>query len=357
MKNVKIVWVNILKYLGMLAIYIGHFNVQAGMLYKFVFFYHVPLFFFVSGFFDDIHDLKFKQYLKKIFLKLMVPYFVMEVIFLLILIITSNLSVKDILIKILYIILGLKDKLPANSLWFIPCLFSIKILNYIVLKVSKKMHLVKIFPIVFAVFIYIFLRYFLFYKLGLNDGPKLFWSIDGICWYYIYFILGKNMFVHICKLFDKKKKGVIFYALFIFVTVFTIISYYNYVDCYSLKILPIISICLVLKALLIILFNCYIAYFLSKIIFISNILNDIGSNTLYLCGTEQLIKYIFNGMIYVLFGVSIVFSKPIYVVGYTIFLLVIDNYFVIPYVKKISDFFSKKISNALSKIVCLKNEI
>ena len=42
----RIEWVDICKFLGILAIYIGHFGTDAGDAYVFVFKYHVPLFFF-----------------------------------------------------------------------------------------------------------------------------------------------------------------------------------------------------------------------------------------------------------------------------------------------------------------------
>ncbi len=353
----KIIWVNVLKFLGILAIYIGHFNKQAGGLYKFVFSYHVPLFFFASGFFDDIHDLNFYDYFKKNFKRLMIPYFILEIIFLIVLVIFDGLSFKGSLMKLWYVLLGIKDKLPANSLWFIPCLFSIKMVNYWVLKLSKKIKLPKLFPIIVAIFFYLFLRYFLFYKINLVNGPRLFWSIDGVCWYYIYFILGKYLFNYIKKLFklieQKNKKWinyVVFYGVFVASFVFTILCYYNYIDCYKIKILQITASCLVLKALIMILFNCYLAYFLSKIKYVSKLLDNIGGNTLYLCGTEQLIKYIFKWIYYTNVGIELAFTKPIYIVFYVLFLLIIDNYLLIPYLKKLVEYVTMKLEIITSKI-------
>ncbi|WP_413604494.1 acyltransferase family protein [Escherichia fergusonii] len=53
MDKKRIEWVDGLKCLGMLAIYVGHFGNDAGHLYSFVFRYHVPLFFFMAGFFSS----------------------------------------------------------------------------------------------------------------------------------------------------------------------------------------------------------------------------------------------------------------------------------------------------------------
>ena len=50
-QQVRYAWVDTLKILGMFAIYIGHFADLAGFSYSYVFTYHVPLFFFMAGFF------------------------------------------------------------------------------------------------------------------------------------------------------------------------------------------------------------------------------------------------------------------------------------------------------------------
>lgn len=42
-------YIDVLKFLGIFAIYLGHCGESAGRFYPFVFSYHVPLFFFVSG--------------------------------------------------------------------------------------------------------------------------------------------------------------------------------------------------------------------------------------------------------------------------------------------------------------------
>ena len=49
--NTRIAWVDVFKFLGIWAIYIGHFGEAAGKVYPFVFTYHVPMFFFAAGFF------------------------------------------------------------------------------------------------------------------------------------------------------------------------------------------------------------------------------------------------------------------------------------------------------------------
>ena len=50
----RVNWVDVFRFFGMWAIYIGHLGPAAGKLYPFVFTYHVPLFFFAAGFFSRI---------------------------------------------------------------------------------------------------------------------------------------------------------------------------------------------------------------------------------------------------------------------------------------------------------------
>ena len=46
MKPQRIAWLDVAKAIGIYAIYLGHFGDAAGPAYKFVFQFHVPLFFF-----------------------------------------------------------------------------------------------------------------------------------------------------------------------------------------------------------------------------------------------------------------------------------------------------------------------
>ena len=45
----RVEWIDIAKFLGIFAIYLGHFGDSAGHAFTFVFAFHVPLFFFLSG--------------------------------------------------------------------------------------------------------------------------------------------------------------------------------------------------------------------------------------------------------------------------------------------------------------------
>ena len=45
----RIAWLDVARAIGIYAIYLGHFGEAAGPAYRFVFQFHVPLFFFLAG--------------------------------------------------------------------------------------------------------------------------------------------------------------------------------------------------------------------------------------------------------------------------------------------------------------------
>ena len=76
MEKERIEWVDILKFLGIFAIYLGHLGSIPNNIRNFVFNYHVPLFFFISGFFNKRIEVKeYIFYVKNSFKKYMYPYY------------------------------------------------------------------------------------------------------------------------------------------------------------------------------------------------------------------------------------------------------------------------------------------
>ena len=52
MENKRVEWIDIAKFIGIFTIYLGHFGNDAGLAARFVFYFHVALFFFISGCMD-----------------------------------------------------------------------------------------------------------------------------------------------------------------------------------------------------------------------------------------------------------------------------------------------------------------
>lgn len=135
----RVPWIDTLKFLGILAIYIGHFGNLAGYAYQFVFTYHVPLFFFVSGFFALKHkEETLLQTINRKAVSLLIPYALFCALSILMIAIQKNMSAGTILSLFVQALSGIRNQLFAGPLWFIPCLFVVSVLFAVLLKLLKK---------------------------------------------------------------------------------------------------------------------------------------------------------------------------------------------------------------------------
>lgn len=193
MSKNRIKWVDVLKFLGIFAIYLGHYGDKAGSFYLFVFEYHIPLFFFVAGFFTKYDKAEtIFQYIKKKFKEIMVPYLVFSVIYLIILIISNNNSNLEIRTCILDILTGIRNHSFVGSLWFLPCLFCMLSITKIVSIIFKNN---KIYYLLLSL-LFIIVTYFIFPQFKI-EIPSMIWNIDSTMYYYIYFALGMVLYPYI----------------------------------------------------------------------------------------------------------------------------------------------------------------
>lgn len=98
MNKIRFEWVDALKFLGIFAIYIGHLGDAAGRIYPFVFTYHVPLFFFVAGFFSkNSKSTHFPMFVLEKAKRLLLPYFTFALLSLFFVSINSNSDLQSIM--------------------------------------------------------------------------------------------------------------------------------------------------------------------------------------------------------------------------------------------------------------------
>lgn len=133
MKNKQI---DILKGMGAILVVIGHLVPASGNIKICLYAFHMPLFFFLSGFlFNTKKD--FKTYLKSNLKSLILPYFIFNIISLVLnldLIFQNHFSILQILDNIFFY----NSKVAWNSsLWFFIVLFMTKLLFYIFSKLCK----------------------------------------------------------------------------------------------------------------------------------------------------------------------------------------------------------------------------
>ena len=133
-------FIDIARALAMLSIVLVHsvaYSTHCYEIYRFIFAFCVPLFFILSGYtFRVKNNESFWQFLKHKFFRIMLPYFIWAILFLIPYFLFSNdpLPSDFGLLGILYGN-GVGDALKQNTpLWFLPALFTTEILYYFVVK-------------------------------------------------------------------------------------------------------------------------------------------------------------------------------------------------------------------------------
>lgn len=139
----RIEWIDTLRGLAMFFVIWGHvFPTNKGRIRKYIYSFHLPLFFFISGLtFRNSDKLPFKDFLKKKFKGLIIPYIVINIVCYIVMLILYNCNLVN---NFSY----LKDALgilysnnstffqPSSPSWFLITLFLTELLFYFLKKKS-----------------------------------------------------------------------------------------------------------------------------------------------------------------------------------------------------------------------------
>lgn len=167
-KRSKILWIDVLKGIGMLAVVAGH--IFEGEISRNLFIFHMPLFFFISGYLFKPTK-AYKDFIYKKVVHLIIPYFA----FLIPLYIYSNdfTSNKSAFWSFVFPIIygGGLLKGYVGVFWFVTCLFlTQQLLNYIINSFSEK----NIFVIMLIMFILSFINMYIF------PNVSFFWNANVV---------------------------------------------------------------------------------------------------------------------------------------------------------------------------------
>lgn len=151
----RIGWIDLLKGLGIILVLIGHVS-ENKYINKFIYYFHMPLFFFISGYLFNINK---KDFAKRKYDSLLKPYFIFGffsfVYWMAIERFLRNQSELNAL-KIgfnLFLAKGGNDNFIYNvSLWFLPCLFSVEVIFWSFNKLLKKSKYTNIILIIISIF-------------------------------------------------------------------------------------------------------------------------------------------------------------------------------------------------------------
>lgn len=335
--NNRIKWIDIAKFIGIFLVFVGHLGNRAGLIYKFVWNFHVPLFFFLAGCTEKIvndklknKNVKIKEYVVKNFKKIIIPFFLFSFLSMIIYFIINNNAnnIKEILIIVLN---GcIRNQFVAGSLWFLTCLFFMKIIFYFIKKIFKHNYIVVLICIVSS---------FVMYHYIMKGNPTWIYNIDSALYYIVYYAFGYYLFNIINKFLSSKNK----YAKVINIFLLLLTFYYAAELFFGNDLLEFLTninivnkVYYIIKTVILILF----IVLLSRTIDNFDVLGEIGKNTLYLCGSEYIVKKFFNEFIS-MFGLSITLQTPLGCILYVILLIIICYYILIPIEKKLLDNLTK----------------
>ncbi len=337
----RVVWIDTLKFIGIYTIYIAHFLDSAGYLYKFACMYVIQLFFFVSGFFalKAGKEQSIISYVKKQGKHLLVPYFIFSIVNIGIIVIQENRSVRDILPLLKQMVYGIRNQLFAPALWFLPCLFIVSILFFVITKIVKKA------GISLAVSLGIYCLVSNLLPFDATETPKWIFNIDSALYYLFFYALGAFVFPYLEHLSwneIKQKTGWPKYLIFILgavggvvIIIVSALTFFGRKDYFIIY--PVFAAIPVATwtypifiALCIIIIQIIIAMWLQRIPYLA----ILGKHTLAFCGNETIVKTLVP-CIFSLIGLTIQITTPLHAYVYAFILLIISNYVMIPIEKKL----------------------
>lgn len=324
----RIKWVDAAKFLGIFAIYFGHFGAFGGRGVSFVFQYHVPLFFFLAGCMDnyDKETNYFKYALKKV-KTILVPFFAFCLLYLLLLII-QGIDIETIKLMLKQIFLGgVRNNIFAGGVWFLTCLFVMELV-FKLLKYLRNRWVICLGSLLLSV-----VAEFLIVP-NPSLEPHMWYNLDSACYYIIYFGLGYALYPYIVKLFEMNSTGKrLAVGLTGLASAAIAVCRLAGIPLFWDALQGIFGLSYVLtlcNVLLLIWFNLVLAKLLENL----PMLGKIGQETLYLCGNEEVLKLLL-GTLPGLLGIEFQFRTPLTVLLYTAVLLAVCCKLVIPMEKAV----------------------
>lgn len=205
---------DVAKGICIISVVLGHLGIAT----RFVYFYHLPIFFFISGLFFNAEKHSFKDFLLKKIKSLYVPYVIISLLFAIIFDFQNMKNIKYVLRIFLF-----DGKAPfTGTFWFISCLFINSTIAFITEKLTVKFDKKIRQGIYLGLFCFYVVMTFLFYKLNIH----LYYNLHLVPWLQIIYILAflfKSLYLQ--NIFENKKVSIITgasgFTLLLLTTLFT----------------------------------------------------------------------------------------------------------------------------------------
>lgn len=331
----RVEWIDIAKFVGIFAIYLGHFGQTAGLAYSFVFSFHVPLFFFISGCMSNYDkETNIWKFIVKRFQAIMIPFYIFGFLSIFLNVIIHNMGLGWIKEQVILVLKGcIRNSFFAGGLWFLSCLFVMEVV-FKLIKCVKNRVLISVIAIAF----------FLVAELVIQPHPirepHWMYNIDSMMYYMVFYAIGYCIYPFVIKLFelDTKLKKSLFVVFFLLTAAYTGLLFEGISIGKRLSFNSVSSVMVtILQPIVVIMFVLCLSKLLEGIEFLSKV----GRETLYLCGNEFICKSILP-MVLSLFGLSINVDSPLKAWIYSLVLISVNVRWLIPAEKKLLSQFGMK---------------
>lgn len=188
MDNKRIEWVDVCKGIGIILVLLGHAPVSPTFA-NYIFSFHMPLFFFLSGYLLNVDKYNnYFSFIKARFKRLIVPYIIFSIISVILVCLINDLQLGklDVMNFLKTSIISKRNGIDYNgALWFFTSLFSIEVMYFPMRKKIKNNSILSliIFTIGFIGYMYI----------EIWKYSMLPWSFNYSVLYIVFYSLG-NLF-------------------------------------------------------------------------------------------------------------------------------------------------------------------
>lgn len=316
-------YLDVARFIGMFCIYLGHFEDSAGKAHPFVFTFHVALFFFLSGCTETLSEqLPWHKYLIKTVKSILIPFYIFAFSSLLVRSISID-SAKEIPSYLAVILKGcIRNEFIAGSLWFLSALFVMKLVFYFMQKLLR-----------FKVLILIgCLGCFVVANTLIDPSPlvkpHLIFNLDSVCYYILFYGMGYCCFGWLRRLlaWDRLWKKICCAGVGSVLLLYAAALFFGKDPLTFLDRIPALAaLCALVRALLMIALVLIVAKALENL----PLLGELGRNSLYLCGSEYIIKLLAVILLYTL-GLGLSMPDPLSAYLYSFILLVVCNKTLVP---------------------------
>lgn len=271
----RVAWIDIAKGIGIILVVLGH-NVNTGSsLFNYIYFFHMPLFFFLSGYlFKSEKYPNVRKFVVDKFKKLLIPYLVFGIVSIMFFLIKNSSSncIKEL-------VLSMRTRLPFNEpIWFLTSLFLVELMYFILDTKIKNGSIKGLILLITSSIAY-----------KSVNSPCLPWTLDTAAYYILFFYIGSLMNRHdiinkVLSVYNEKrinKKLLICNISIITALVLNVISYIKAPMIYSF-IIPGFYIGNFIMSVIIAMSGIIMVIIVANVFCEERILIYLGKNTLFI---------------------------------------------------------------------------